>query len=593
MAYAFDRVQKLLNPNQGFGLLGDQQQQETPGLKGQASGDTSQGSGKGGQSTPTSAYIQPSTSAQSRGIISKNKGQVSSPIDTGKLKSSISNAGTSLQNEANAYVASAANPYMEWMSPVYRQDEGSTDTIERYSPSDRLKSGVSDYVSYGSTTPGIEPNYYAPTTDYQRNLSQATVKPDWRDLVNSAPLDPGAFNPTTATDFRGVSDLQAGAGGLRNLFLSSGGARYTPGMAALDSSLMLQSPEFTQDTQEIIKSSGELKKKEGELRAGAGAAAKNVSQNFRDALRGAVTDAALLKENELITQQQNESKQKPSLTDFTTKSDEIKNQLIASNPEWKDYIDSIGDSAFKDLIKKYTKVGNTGSDRWEDYVDPNEASQFNRVQELLNSGRVFVPGDRGFKDSELDTEALKGELKQKQIDFKKPTAVMPGQGSGNGSRGVQTIKVGTPGESQFEVPYEDPGRVTKDDIFDPMFPVIPGLPRVARGIESLQIPEDSLQGKLLKTAQGVAGSGLSPLSTTSGASFPSVQGILSGGGSSTSAGKVDPSMIAGGYINPLTIGESTGGPSYTVGSPKPTKNLSKDEATQLVKRALSRFPMGR
>jgi len=586
MAYAFDKVQKLLEPNQGFALAGDNQGQQAPsaGLTSNVSGQDPQAGTSTGSPAPAPNYNQPSTSAASRGVLSKNRGQVKTPIDLGGLQTNINEAEKNLKAEANKYTASAADPYKNWLVD---QQEGSATTGVAKSP--RLESDVKKYIDTGMKGFTQEADPFKASTSYEGNLNKPNQPKDWYELAMSAPLEPEPFKPTTVTDFKGVSELMSGAGGLRNLFQSSGGARYTPGMAAMDTSLLLQSPGFATDAENIVKSVGGLKNKEAEILDNAPKAARNVSKNYRDLLRGEIEDIARSEEARLQGVQEEEVKSPRKFTNFAKQADVIKNNLISENPQWAGFINSIGDEGLKDLIIAATKPGNIGSLRWEDYIDEDEARDFNRIQELLGSGKTFVKGNRNFKDTELDWEKLRGALQAGSEKYQNPTVVdnlPPPPGGSPTTAGIPATVgrtasgdsvtnwvIDTPlGPVTVKPPFQPPSSKDAEQLVkDALVPAVPLSRELSR---DLSIPSETTAGKVVSGIEGMFSGpgGAGPGGTVASApavSFPSVQSMLGGGKSSTYEGKIDPSMIAGGYINPTAAANAPmTGPLYVEEKPK-------------------------
>lgn len=546
MAYAFEKIEGLLNPNKGFALADEQGQGQSAGLSSNTGGDIGPATGSG---SATTAYeAQPSTSAASRGVLSKNKGQTQSPIDIKRLGSQIEGSTKSLQSEANAYTANATRPYEQ-----YTDVDG---TVKNYAndygvPSEGLQSLVSDYVGSGATAKrGLEP--YPGAVDGGKT---------WYDLATSAPLDPGAFKPTTSTDFRGVSDLQSGAGGIRNLFQSSGGARYTPGMASMDTSLLLQDPSFATAAEDITKSVGGLKNLESDLLDNLPKTAREKTAKAQRNLKDAVEGAARGDREKLTDEQRAEVTAPVKYTDYTSKSGDIKGQIIADNPELKPYIDSLGEDGFNNLIRQATKPGSRSSLNWEDYIDSDEAERFNRIEGLLGSGKTYVKGNRGGKDSEFDLEALKGLLRSGSSNHK-PTVIdnLPsstqssGSGAAPGPSGIPTRTgryetgdnvtnwtVETPLGPVTVAPPIKPSRDGAIDFAkDVLAPTVATNRELTRG---LSIPDNTWQGKIINGAEDLAsgpGSSVAMSAPPAAAiNFPNVQNILGGGKSSTYEGNPD------------------------------------------------------
>ena len=391
MAYAFDKIEKLLGNGGEAGQGGF-------GLTSSTAGDISPLSGTSTAPQSANYSSQPSTSAAQKSILKSNAGRTASPINLGQVQDRISGASSGLKKEADDYVAGAAAPYSLTGVPTQQH--------------------ITDYAKSGSTQkkglkpyPGSGPAAY----NYSKySTAQAPAPMDWLQMATTAPMAPSPINFKTNTNIEDV-DLLGSDAGIRQLFKRGGGARYTPGMAALDTSILRGSGDFTTQAADVLGSYGALQKEKTDIGDNAQKAGHAAAGAAQGQFRSKVMDLAHGSLSDMTEEQKNEAKNAvKGFTDFTQQSDVIRGRLKASNPDMADYIDSMSSEDLNALITESTTPGEAGSTDWKDYLDEGEAAAFNRIYRLLGQGDIAVKGNRGGKDASLDLPGLGRKVKERR-----------------------------------------------------------------------------------------------------------------------------------------------------------------------------------
>lgn len=575
MAYAWDKIQNALKGESGsdigFGLAGDV---PSVGLS-STSQDGGGGGGSSGGGVNVSAPPRLST-AGSRNIIKANRGKASSPVALGGISNQIKGASQGLQDEANAYVNNATQPYKD-AAPSQEQLHNWATGGEPVLPSGK------EPFPGGKDIKTSDFKY-----DEYKDIPKEKPK-NWYDLTTSAPLAPSPITLKTDTNIPDVSLLGSDAG-IGELYRREGGPRYTSGMGALDTSLLRGDSGFNTSANEILssyKNLGDQRTQIADTADDAAFAASGHAQNLlRDEVRGGLNAEAGLIEN---ANRAEASNQKP-FTNYAADIPNLRNTLKAIDPEIASILDTMSDDELSQMVQQNTTPGSQGSGAWEDYLDPTEASNYNRIMSYLGYGANKVPGSNGWKDASLDNDGLLSGLRKRG---KNPTVgVLPGEqpnsGSGSGGSGSgyggAPVRVGTPeqqpgspNEVTVDMPGVGPTTITmpiskptegqwKDIATDVLSPV---HAMNKEGLKDLSIPEGTWQGKAIKagtdiTQMGGPGQSVSSVSAPAIPSFPGISSMLDGGSKPSYNG--DPANMEG----LLNMGLPAGGtPTYSAPAPAP------------------------
>lgn len=549
MAYAFDKINEALQGNGsdifsgGFGLSSD------------TSGDIGGGTPTQGGSTPPPTQQQ--TSAAQKGAFKANVGKVKSPVDTGAIRSQIGGMGANLQNEANAYVKSATEPYTKNV------------------PSEHA---IQTWARTGDVNRGLEP-YPEQTTDFtfeNYNRPKYEAPADWYQLATTNPVAPSALNFKTGTDIKDIGLLGTDKG-VQELFRRQGGEDYTPGMGAFDASLLRGSGQFAADASDVLSGYGALQKQKSDIAEAAPGAANLAANYAKSDWMDALNKNAYSALDSMTKQQEAEAGGPKAFTDYTTQGGAIKDRLISENPDLASYLSTLPDEAFNNMITAATDPGTAGSTNWKDYLDQGEAAGFNRIAGLLKSGDIYTAGDSGRKDTSLNWDKLKqsiGAERSKGIFDNLPKPPWEPDGKSGGGAPAPGSDEWVPVEGKDPTPTKEPwyGQAVKEVLTaNPYSPTVL-QPQIEVGKEFLDqtMPWSPTNvDRTNKLLGGVADAYTNPAAIAP--QFPSITSMLGGGGkSSTAEGKVPTSMIAGQVQNPLDMMNApVSGPTYSTAAPIP------------------------
>jgi hypothetical protein len=401
MAYAYDRTMQAL------GLTGqDQQGQQDQGGSVQLSQESvgqSSGAGQSAGSPAQQQAQQPQASTGARGrVMARNVAKAKAPTDLGKVQSGIGQARQNLQNEANAYVQRADDPYE--MSA--EQVQGN---IQAYAKGQQKPSDMSWLTNYQSA-PGMVED----------------------------------FKPETSTDIKDV-DLLKNDAGIRELFRRGQDPEGTIGEAALDASLIRRNQPFQMQRDEALRSYQQLKNEEadltrGDLRQQAQEKRNKAATSYKD-LVAKELGTARTRLDELAAQREKtfdeqlaaaeQARQGQYMQDLQSYLDEM-----ASSGRYDPYTSeqlrkalgagSLYDPGALDPTQFY-QSGKTAADTdVNQFYTGDEASQWNVLSSLLGQpGQVRAPGSLADSDvqSFLGGGVDKDAFAQAALQYAAPRAI--------------------------------------------------------------------------------------------------------------------------------------------------------------------------
>ena len=225
---------------QALGLNGnDQQQPQENTTLSQENVGQSSGAGSSASAPAQQQMQQPQASAGARGkVMSKNVAKAKAPTDLNRISSGISSAQKSLQDQANAYVQQADDPYEK--TP------------------EQIKGQVSDFASGKSN--------------------------ELADMFRNAPARVEDFKPGDEPKIQDI-DLLGTDAGIREMFRRGQDPEGTIGEAALDTALLRRNEGFNQQRDAALNSYkqylGEKKTTQETARDKAQAARDKAAQQFK------------------------------------------------------------------------------------------------------------------------------------------------------------------------------------------------------------------------------------------------------------------------------------------------------------------------
>lgn len=388
MAYSFDRINSLFG-NQGQGdkvnIFGDQGGQQQQGMgQGQTgqqqqpqaqpkttdSGDLGNSAAasatQGGEAKPQAAAPQGASQ-----IVQKNQGKQQAPQSIQNIGTSLNEADTNLQNEANSYVQAAKT-----------KDFG-------MKPED-LEGAIAE------KTPGDK------TTAVLGRLSQAAPTAE-------------AFQPKTDVNVQDVNLLRPQTDatgrqsnvGLEQLLRRDYGPEYSGNQAKLDTNLLTRTPGFNLIRDQLVNRQDALTKQAKDDQTSKTQEAQDAeTANFNTGTQGikdylGTQSQNLINTNKAQVDQENAARDAlrqtlqsgGSVADLDSRSKEamakLNEDFKAGNPRALQFLKDSGVSP-QDF---YAVSGNL--DREKDYgqfVDQGESDRFNRINELLGNKDALAAG---------------------------------------------------------------------------------------------------------------------------------------------------------------------------------------------------------
>ena len=492
MAYTFNRTLNLLNNPQDDGKTDIFRSEQAPqaGTGSATSGSDIKTSVEGAVSTqPKStgagaqqALQRSSLVAPKSAVLKANVGGVKAPKAAESALGGIKEAGSNLQNEADQYVADAAK----------------TENLSE----DVLKKAVTGDAEAGKQTTG---------------------------LLNKNILSTDAFNPQTDDQIEQAGEFATPAGVQRTLAREAD-PEYTQGMGALDLAILGQSPEFAQTMEAIKRGQEEL-------------------YTQADKAKKEATDKRLKAEQESLTGAQGQAKdwlteQATGITDEAkTAEQNYDNQLAYYNgtynptPEEKsawdkeliDYIESQKQSSFNQLSPyksfdygEYLTPGVTGridptqylsymnpeDTDYTQFVDQDQASQFNTIMALLGQGDSLTQGYKPSSMFKMDQGGYNQAMIDEAISQKKAMDEFPGweaEAPGRPMSEPQPPQGDTPIETFAPGTLEDS---IPEDYVDPLASQYTQDPNMFPGIGTLMFDEntgdENVPSAMRQNAQGNA-----------------------------------------------------------------------------------------
>lgn len=380
MAYAFSDTMKAL------GLQDQEPQQGDSVSLSQENVGQASGAGQSAQAAPQGQAQQPQASAGARGrVMAKNVQKAKAPTDMGRIASGIGQARQNIQNEANAYIQSADDPY-----------EQSQEQIRK------------NVQSYAQGTGGDQ---------------------SWLTQFQSAPGLVGDIDLKTDTNIKDV-DLLGSDAGIREMFRRGQDPEGTVGEAALDTALFRRNEGFNQARDQALRNYQNLQNEKRQIQEESRGKAQEARKAGAEKYKGQVRQ-------ELSAYQQGlEEQAKAKEADFdqrlaaleSTRQAQMKQQAEDAirqmresgqyreegqffNPE--QYLSAGGD------LSQFYKPGMTADQTsYLDFYDPAQAQQFERIMGLLGGGETRTAGRFAGQSAEqalgggFDVEAFKTKALQ-------------------------------------------------------------------------------------------------------------------------------------------------------------------------------------
>lgn len=346
MAYAFDNIMNLVQPDETAGDS-DQSAQTAPA----ASTEIDTG---GGGTSQTVAPQTPQQQTQGKNeLIQRNRARASSPVDVQGVRQQAETAKQSIQNEANSYISQAAQPYQQ--------------------SQEQVRQGIQQYAAG------------------KPEASQLV------DLYRQAPQQVGAFQLGTSTDIADA-DLLGTDTGLQQLFKRRADAEYNAGEAALDSALLRGNQDFQIQRDAALQAYRQAKQAETqalmntqqqaqEQRNLAAEQFRNLFETEGRGILGNIESTA--KQRETTLEKQAREQEKARAGNLQTTAQAALDRLVGQglvDSSLAPYLSTGG----LDLSQFY-RAGNTDLN-YQDFVTEQEATQFNRIQDLLGLGGQMATG---------------------------------------------------------------------------------------------------------------------------------------------------------------------------------------------------------
>lgn len=361
MAVAFDKILGLLDPESQM-PQGQQSGQVIASTEGQMSGGNAGGS-YAPQAPGPGQVAQPKAQAGARGkVMAKNSERAVAPTNMGKIAENVTGAKSRAQQEANAYMSAATQPYQ----------------IDRGAIQNELKNyaggAQSDIGTRLTSAPGLVEDI---------KLSETGVGEDIDLLQNDA--------------------------GIRELFRRSQDARGTIGEAALDAALLRRNQPFQAQRSDVLKSYQDMLKERSEIedtsRSKAQESRNKAAEDWKSAVKGeaqgmigTLEDQARQREAEFDAGI--EAAKQSRYGAISGEAQALANQLAGNytDPYMQEAIrQSFGEGTLNqdvlDPYKFYTPASFDASQTdYRDFYAEPEAQQFERIMGLLGGGETRAPG---------------------------------------------------------------------------------------------------------------------------------------------------------------------------------------------------------
>lgn len=379
MAYAFNRVMNLLDPESQM-----PNEQQAPQGSTESADSSSAGGGQQAPQAQPGQQAQPQASAGARGrVMAKNVGKAQAPTDLNKVSTNIGQAKQNIQNEANAYMQSATQPYQS----------NAGEEVQSY-----MKGENQDLGSRLRAAPGL--------------------------------MEDIKLSETKINDV----DLLQNDAGIRELFRRSQGPEGTAGEAALDTALLRRNKDFDTKRSDVLGSYQDLLKE----RAGIEETSRSKAQEARVKAADAWKESVLGAAKGQVTSLDDMAKQREAEFDAQIAAAEEARRIQAyeaaqayadqlaggySDPFMQEAIrNSFGagtlDQNILDPYEYYKPSGLSAdqTDYTQFYGEP-EAQQFERLMGLLGGGETRMAGPYAGKSAKdvitgsgLDENALKDAI---------------------------------------------------------------------------------------------------------------------------------------------------------------------------------------
>lgn len=395
MAYAFDKVNDLINGKENQNIFSADQ---TQGASGQsqpvaiaqpqtktstegeigASGPSTSSSSSGSNNTQGAASGMGNTAQANQAAFRANAGKTQKPKTFADIQGQLSQNQEALQAEANKY------------TQTQKQE---ADKATAYNDTDIENSLGNDAAAFGKIKNLINPGASTP-----------------------APM----FVPSKNYNVDDASLLSTDAG-LRKLVSRGQDAHYTPGMAAFDLASLRKSEGFDKSIKDIQAQSDALNKAQNnyantlpteaqtyldqklkEASSGISSALENkintLDQQNADEAKALNNELALLRAGKLKSEDR--KKYQKSVQDALKKPGEI-------DPELSSYIDP----SYVNNLNPYLHVRDDVTSA--DVINPAEASRYNAIMSLLGRGKVYQGATPLGDLATFDQSAAAGDILDK------------------------------------------------------------------------------------------------------------------------------------------------------------------------------------
>jgi hypothetical protein len=361
MAYAFDRIMNAMGRGE------DETQQtnvfEPVNYSAMDGGEIGGGSGGGGspsQGQQSLGSLQQAPTAGASRAIAANTGRVKSPVDVAGVTSRIRQAKSDAQDEADAYVTQATQPYQ----------------LNNGQLTDADKQDFKNYA-YGQ---GDGPNRYDST--FNTRLSQYPT------LAQPFTLQ----TPTNfAADMQQV-DLVSSPAGLQQAFRMYGDPETSRGEAAFNATLLQRDPTFGQAANTAVQSAADLNRTVSDIAMNttpdAQKAQKSAWEDWQKAAKSfAKTELDTLREVGAKTQEQMDTI--PNEEGIMSTAQEAYNAFVQQNPSLAPFVKPPTINDVMPFLTASSSINIPNEDgilNELDFLTEDQASAFNRISEALGLG---------------------------------------------------------------------------------------------------------------------------------------------------------------------------------------------------------------
>lgn len=371
MAYTFDRINSLFDKPQEDKADAFSGKGSVTGnygtVKTTTGGDISSGETGGGTNTGGEAAVPQNILAPTGAAIKRNVAKAQTPQAVTKIGQDLQSSQQNLQNEANQYV-------QDYQSRNYGVADADIDAAV---------SGDTQKIS---------------------DLAQRYSKKAYGTVDQ--------FAPKTDTDIEDVQ-LLGNEGGIKRLLAREAGNQYSAGEGAFDVGLLRRNNQFnlisdqlkrqqqalTQETGKLKEEKTKTAQQEADTRYQAGTQELEADLKAREGQTLTEAEQAALAVN-----QRREALRQQGDQDFIAQNaakakEEALRDIMAYNPRAKRF--------FEQLQLDPNKFYQVGSDvARDDVLNEDQASKFNRIQDILGTGQTKQAGKGAGEDQQFDVAGL-------------------------------------------------------------------------------------------------------------------------------------------------------------------------------------------